>query len=81
MAKKKTSKGAEGFEVTKDDPVFDQMSKMNLLKPEDMSFHDFMEESNKITVGVLKAINGCHRNIVGNVLDIITEIYIRRAGE
>ena len=80
MAKKKTSK-AEGFvdtaEVT-DKAQYEQMDKMNLLKPENMSFNDFMDESNKVCIGVLKVINGCHRDIVGNVLETIAEIYIRR---
>lgn len=81
MAKKKTSKAVKAFEAVTEDPVFIQMCKTNLLKPENLGFNDFMDESNKICVGVLKAINGGHRDIVGNVLDTILEIYIRRAGE
>lgn len=80
MAKKKTSK-AEGFVETadvSDRSLYEQMGKMNLLKPENMSFNDFMDESNKVCIGILKAINGCHHDIVGNVLDTIMEIYIRR---
>lgn len=81
MAKKKTSKAVKAFEAVTEDPVFIQMRKTNLLNPEDMTFEDFIEETNKVTVEVLKAINGRHRNIVGSVLDIIEELYIRRAGE
>lgn len=81
MAKKKTSKAVKAFEAVTEDPVFIQMGKMNLLDPEDMTFEDFVEETNKVTVEILKAINGCHRNIVGSVLDVIAELYIRRAGE
>lgn len=77
MAKRKTSK-QEGFKIPKGDPVFDQMMKMELLEPERMSWKDYEEEASEITVRILKAINGRHRNIVGNVLDIIMEIYIRR---
>ena len=81
MAKRKTSK-PEGFidvADVSDNAVYKQMDKMNLLKPEDMSFDDFMDEFNKLRIGILKAINGFHRDIVGDVLDTITEIYIRRS--
>lgn len=80
MAKRKTSK-PDGFEIPNGDPLFDQMMKMNLLEPMEMCFKDYEEEADVISVGILKAINGHHRNVVGHVLDIITEIYIRRAGE
>ncbi len=58
MAKKKTSKAVKAFEAVTEDPVFIQMRKTNLLNPEDMTFEDFIEETNKVTVEILKAING-----------------------
>lgn len=81
MPKKKTSKAAEGFEISKEvqeDPVFQQINVMEIKEPENLTLEEALKEYDEVGIAIMKAINGHHRDVIAGAADAVLEIFVRR---